>query len=73
MDQLWADLGLSSDATHVQPDRLIKIYHDYMGVVEQQCLAELEELLLEHHDIFDENMSSEANMITRVSEELKVS
>ena len=71
MDQLWSDLGVAGDAIHVPPDRLIKIYHDYMGNVEQQCLANLEELLLERHDIFDPNIS-EAEMITRVSEELKV-
>ena len=72
MDQLWSDLGVANDATHVPSDRLIKIYHDYMGNVEQQCLANLEELLLEHHNIFDPDVSSEAEMITRVSEELKV-
>lgn len=71
MDQLWSDLGVASDAVHVPSDRLIKIYHDYMGNVEQECLANLEELLLERHDIFDPNIS-EAEMITRVSEELKV-
>ena len=71
MDQLWSDLGVASDAVHVPSDRLIKIYHDYMGSVEQECLANLEELLLERHDIFDPNIS-EAEMITRVSEELKV-
>ena len=62
---------MASDAVHVPSDRLIKIYHDYMGNVEQQCLANLEELLLERHDIFDPNIS-EAEMIVRVSEELKV-
>ena len=72
MDQLWSDLGVANDATHVQTDRLIKIYHDCMGNVEQQCLAELEELLLEHHDIFDNNISDEMDMISRVSEEFKV-
>ena len=71
MDQLWSDLGVASDAVHVPSDRLIKIYHDYMGSVEQECLANLEELLLERHDIFDPNIS-EAEMITRLSEELKV-
>ena len=71
MDQLWSDLGVAGNATHVPSDRLIKIYHDYMSNVEQQCLANVEELLLERHDIFDPNIS-EAEMITRVSEELKV-
>ena len=71
MDQLWGDLGVASDAVHVPSDRLIKIYHEYMGNVEQQCIANLEELLLERHDIFDPNIS-ETEMITRVSEELKV-
>ena len=72
MDQLWSDLGVANDATHVHTDRLIKIYHDCMGSVEQQCLAELEELLLERHDIFDNNISDDVDMIGRVSEELKV-
>ena len=63
---------MASDATHVPTDRLIKIYHDYMGNVEQQCLADLEELFLQHHDIFDLDTSNEADMIARVSEELKV-
>ena len=62
---------MAGDAIHVPSDRLIKIYHDYMGNVEQQCLANVEELLLERHDIFDPNIS-EAEMIARVSEELKV-
>ena len=63
---------MANNAMHVPSDRLIKIYHDYMGNVEQQCLTNLEELLLEHHDIFDPDISSEAEMITKVSEELKV-
>ena len=73
MDQLWEDLGVADDVKYVSSDRLFQIYHDYMGSVEQQCLSELEELLLEHHDIFDKNISSEADMITKVSEELRVS
>ena len=63
---------MDNDAKFVPQDRLIKIYHDYMGNVEQQCLVDLEELLLERHDIFDSNISNEADMIVRVSEELKV-
>ena len=72
MEQLWSDLGVAGDAVHVSSDRLLKIYRDCMMTVEQQCLADLEELLLERHDIFDRNLNGEVDMIARVSEELKV-
>ena len=63
---------MDKDAAHVPSDRLIKIYHDHMGMIEQQCLVDLEELLLEHHDIFEKHIGSEVDMITKVSEELMV-
>ena len=52
LQQLWEDLKVSEDVKMISPERLVRIYMEYMQVLDQECSAGLMELFLERLDLF---------------------
>ncbi len=73
MLMLWMELGLSEEVRLVQGEEQVAIYNDYMGRLEQECVADLTELFLEKSEFFDQISSSPQETIELVHQELKVS
>lgn len=69
MTMLWVDLGLSDEVKKVSNEQQLHIYNEYMGKLEQECVADLTELFLERSDLFDQISTSPND----VHQELKVS
>lgn len=57
-------LGVAAESQLVSPEHLMKLYQDHMAVVEQKCVDNLKELLLERSDLFTQAES--ANILERV-------
>jgi hypothetical protein len=77
MMMLWVDLGLSEDVKRISNEQQVHIYNEYMGKLEQECIADLTELFLEKSDLFgsdlfDQLSSSPKEAFDRVHQELKV-
>ena len=74
---LWADLGLSNNAKLLSKEEQLHIYNEYMGKLEQECVADLTELFLEQSNLFGQIISSKENFdshaVESVHKELKVS
>ncbi len=70
---LWVGLGLSEEIKLVKKEIQVQIYNEYMGKLEQECVADLTELFLERSDLFDQLSSSPEDAFWRIHQELKVS
>ena len=55
---------MAAESQLVSPEHLMKLYQDHMAVVEQKCVDNLKELLLERSDLFSQAES--ANILERV-------
>lgn len=71
MLMLWVDLGLSEEVKKISTEQQVNIYNEFMGQLEQDCVAELTELFLERSDLFDKGPAASA--FDHVHQELKVS
>lgn len=72
MMMLWVDLGLSEEARYLSNEQQVHVYNEYMGKLEQECVADLTELFLERSDLFNQISSSPKETFDRVHTELKV-
>ena len=71
MYNVFNELSVSEEVSRVPEERLMKLYQDHMVHVEQECVSDLKELLLEHSDLFDQ--LDAADVLGRVDQELAVS
>ena len=55
---------MAAESQLVSPEHLMKLYQDHMAMVEQKCVDNLKELLLERSDLFAQAES--ANILERV-------
>ena len=72
MTMLWVELGLSEEVKRVSEEQLLQIYNEYMGKLEQECVADLTELFLERSDLFDQISASTNDTFSKIHQELKV-
>ena len=74
MTMLWVELGLSADIKRISSEEQVQIYNEYMGKLEQVCVADLTELFLEKSDLFDtiSTTSHTKDTFDLVHQELKV-
>ena len=68
---VFNELGLSKEVEQVSKEWLKKLYQDHMVHIEQECIKNLQELLLERSDLFVQ--LNDADIFDRVDQELKVS
>ena len=71
MYDVFNELSVSEEVSRVPEERLMKLYQDHMVHVEQECVGDVKELLLEHSDLFDQ--PDAADVLGRVDQELAVS
>ena len=71
MYDVFNELSVSEEVSRVPEERLIKLYQDHMVHVEQECVSDVKELLLEHSNLFDQ--LDAADVLGRVDQELAVS
>ena len=71
MYNVFNELSVSEEVPRVPEERLMKLYQDHMVHVEQECVSDVKELLLEHSDLFDQ--IDAADVLGRVDQELAVS
>ena len=71
MYDVFNELSVSEEVFRVPEERLMKLYQDHMVHVEQECVSDVKELLLEHSDLFDQ--IDAADVLGRVDQELAVS
>lgn len=73
MTVLWVELGLSEEIKRISCEEQVHIYNEYMGKLEQVCVADLTELFLEKSDLFDLISTSHTkDTFDLVHQELKV-
>ena len=71
MYDVFNELGLSEEVSRIPEERLMKLYQDHMVHVEQECVSDVKELLLERSDLFAQ--LDAADVLGRVDQELAVS
>lgn len=71
MYDVFNELGISEEVSRIPEERLMKLYQDHMVHVEQECVSDVKELLLERSDLFAQLDAADA--LGRVDQELAVS
>ena len=71
MYKVFNELCIWEEVSRVPEQRLRKLYQDHMVHLEQECVSDVKELLLERSDLFTQ--VDAADVLGRVDQELAVS